>query len=166
MISMRKRVLKIILISLLFMPFCYANVQYSTQEELKKIEDEFQKCINKNNMTDYAMMQCTTIGMKKYNKEIEKTIKAGKELLSKEQYKQFLLTQKKWEEFMTEENKFLSQTYEKKCPPYLPCLMAASDKYEYTKNRAQDLSGFFGILTLFSKEGVLDDGLNFVEFKY
>ena len=148
------------------MPVYCANAQYSKQEELKKIKDEVKECIDKNYMTDYAMMQCTLIGTKKYEKEIKKITKAGKKFLSKEQYEQFLKTQQKWEEFMIEEDKLLKQTYEKNCPPYLPCLSATSDKYEYTKSRAEDLSGFFSTLTFFSTEGVLDDGRNFVKFNY
>jgi len=54
----------------------------------------------------------------------------------------------------------------KNCPPDLPCLLASSDRYHYAKYRAEDLSGFFGTLILFSERGVLDDELNFVPFKY
>lgn len=102
---------------------------------------------------------------KKYNTEIKKTTKAAKDLLSKPQYEQFLKTQQKWEKFIKEEDILLKQTYKKNCPPYLPCLVASSDIYEYTKSHAEDLSGFCGLLMLFSKKGVLDDELNFIPFK-
>lgn len=163
---MKKVVLNVLLFAFFFASACFGAVQYSTQEELKKIADDVQKCIDENYMTDYSMAQCTIEGTKRYNAEIEKTVNAAKDLLSKEQYEQFLKTQKKWEEFMKEKDNLLKQTYEKNCPPYLPCLVAAGDRYHFVKARAEDLSGFCGLLILFSDKGVLDDNLNFVEFKY
>ncbi len=154
----------LVLFLFLFVSVSYA-LDYTTQEELKKIEEETQKCIDKNYMTDYAMMQCSIEGTKKYKVEIDRTIKGTKKYLSKTQYEQYLKTQEKWEEFMGEYDKLLKQTYEKHCPPYLACLSAVDDRYEYTKHRAEDLSGFIGVLQLFKKEGVLDDELNFVQFE-
>ncbi len=152
------------LISILSFSFCFAKETYTTQDELKKIDEETQKCIDKNYMTDYDMMQCSLKGIEKYNKEIDRTISAAKDMLSKEQYEQFLKTQKAWENFMKEEDNLLKEMFEKNCPPYLPCLTATGDKYFYTKERAEDLSGFLGVWKLFKESGVLDDELNFVPF--
>ncbi len=43
------------------------------------------------------MMQCSIEGMKKYNIEIEKTIKAAQNILSKPQYEHFIKEQRMWE---------------------------------------------------------------------
>ena len=157
---------KIITILSIFLFLTCIAEEYTTQEELNKIENETQECIDKNYQTDYAMMQCTIKGTNKYKEEIERTIKATKNFLSEDQYKQYLKTQKQWESFMNEYDKLLRQTYEKKCPPYLACLCAVDDRYEYTKLRAEDLSGFIGLLRLFKKDGVIDDELNIVPFDY
>lgn len=157
------RKILVLLLPFFLMTACLAQ-DFATQEELKKIEQEVQECIDKNYMTDYSMMQCTNKGTKKYNNEINRTVKTAKNHLSNAQYEQFLKAQASWQNFMTENDKLLKQTYEKKCPPYLPCLSAADDRYEYTKSRAMDLSGFLGTLLLFKEDGVLDDELNFVPF--
>ncbi len=161
-----KNNLIILLISLILLSFAptTAKENYTTQEELKKIAKDTQKCIDKNYMTDYAMMQCSLQGIEKYNKEIDKTVTAAKDMLSKEQYEQFLKTQKAWENFMKEEDNLLKQMFEKDCPPYLPCLSATGHRYHFVKNRAEDLSGICNTWTLFKKSGVLDDGKDFVPF--
>mgnify|MGYP001040096386 FL=1 len=155
----------ITILSILLFSICIAE-EYTTQEELNKIENETQECIDKNYQTDYAMMQCTIKGTNKYKEEIERTIKATKNFLSEDQYKQYLKTQKQWESFMNEYDKLLKQTYEKKCPPYLACLCASGKRHHRIKDRAEDLSGFIDILQLFKKDGVIDDELNIVPFDY
>ena len=162
---MKTTLLKIFfLILILYFSVSVAKETYTTQEELKKIDEETQKCIDKNYETDYDMMQCSLKGIEKYNKEINRTVAAAKDMLSKTQYEQFLKTQKAWENFMKEEDNLLKQTYEKDCPPYLPCLTGVDIKHDYIKERAEDLSGFLGVWKLFKEDGVLDDGLNFVPF--
>ncbi len=144
---------KMFLISLAIFIFssisCFAK-NYSTQEDLKKIEQETQKCIDANFASDYTMAQCVIKGTEKYNFEIEKTVKAAKNYLSGAQYEQFLKRQEKWIKSAKKYNdKVQNTTY----PPYQPYLMAADDEYEYVKARAMDLSGFLGTLLLFKKDG-------------
>ncbi len=157
---MKKNILKIILILILLLitPFCFCKTKriihktYSTQEELKKIADEVQQCIDTNYRTDLDMQKCTDEGTRRYNIEIEKTVKAAKNILSKEQYEQFLKTQQKWEEFIKEEEKLLDETYG--VDPYRQdtFLIASHDIYLYTKSRAEDLSDFCGLFILLFKE--------------
>lgn len=118
--------------------------EYSTQEELKKIADDTQKCIDANFVTDYAMAQCTIEGTKKYGAEIEKTVKAAEKFLSKAQYKQFLKTQAKWEKFVEKHDKTKKINY----PPYQPYLLAVDEIYEYTKDRAIYLNKYIEGLLL------------------
>ena len=126
---MKTTLLKIFfLILILYFSVSVAKETYTTQDELKKIDEETQKCIDKNYETDYDMMQCSLKGIEKYNKEINRTVAVAKYMLSKTQYEQFLKTQKAWENFMKEEDNLLKQTYEKNCPPYMPCLTATGDK--------------------------------------
>ncbi len=155
----------LIILSILLFSICIAE-EYTTQEEIKKIADETQECIDKNYQTDYAMMQCSIEGTNKYKEEIQKTINATKKLLSEDQYKQYLKTQKQWEDFMNEYDKLLKQTYEKNCPPYLACLCAQGERYHLVKERIEYLSEFIDILQLFKKDGVIDDELNIVPFDY
>ncbi len=150
---MKKTVSTILLFILLFiMPFCIAKAKCSTQEKLKKIADEVQHCIDTNYRTDYDMQKCTDEGIKRYNDEIEKTVKSAKKLLSKEQYEQFLKTQQKWEEFIREEEKLLDKTYRVDVYRQDTFLTASSIVYHYTKSRAEDLSGFCNLFILFFKE--------------
>lgn len=136
---MRKSFIAIfLLITILsFAVICIAE-EYSTQEELKKIEQDTQDCIDVNYISDYTMAQCVIEGTKKYNIEIEKTVKAAKNYLSQSQYEQFLKTQAQWEEFMKTHDK----TNKINFPPYQPYLEAADDTYEYTKDRAMTLNKF------------------------
>lgn len=106
---------------------------YSTQEELKKIEDEVQKCIDTNFISDYTMAQCIISGTEKYNIEINKTVNAAKNYLSKSQYKRFLNQQKNWEKTA---RKYANKVESIAIPPYQPYLFAADDEYEHVKNRA------------------------------
>ncbi len=143
-----------------------AFASYCTSSEtIKKIDNETQNCINANYQTDRMMMLCTYEGYEKYNQEIKKTIKGAKDILPKAEYEELLRSQEKWEEFIKQHNILLKQTYEKNCHPYLPCLAAASDKYEYIKTRIKDLSGFLYLYTFYKQNGVLDDELNFQQFK-
>lgn len=149
----------------LFMAITCIAKDYSTPQELEKIEKEVEACISKNYLSDYTMAQCTIKGTEKYNIEINRIVNAARNYLSKAQYEQFLKAQTSWQSFINENDKLLELTYEKNCPPYLPYLSAADDRYEYAKSRAMDLSGFLETLLLFKKDGVLDDELNFVPFK-
>ncbi len=120
-------------------------VDYTTQKELKEIENETQKCIDENYISDYTMAQCTIERTKKYNIEIERTIKAAKNILSKSQYEQLLKNQSKWEDFAKKHNKIHKINY----PPYQPYLLAANDIYEITKDRAVYLNKFIeGLLSM------------------
>lgn len=155
---MNKKFLILLLILVLIVSFfavhkSIANTEIS-QDNIKKIEEEEKDCINKNFETDYDMMQCSIIAMEKYSLEIEKVLKSSKKLFSKEQYEQMLKAQAKWEEFMEENNLLLEMTYEKDCPPYLPCLTAQGEKSDYTKNRAVELIGFYNIYKLFQEKGI------------
>ena len=152
----------ILLLTLVLIVFFFAahksvaNNEIS-QDNIKKIEEEEKDCINKNFETDYDMMQCSIIAMKKYNLEIEKVLKNSKKLFSKEQYEQMLKAQAKWEEFMKENNLLLEMTFEKDCPPYLPCLVAQGERSALVKEHAQLLIGQHNVYKLFQEKGIPDD---------
>ena len=189
---MKKFILLIVVIILCTVPFCFSQVQnsikgkienvylnlkypyqveidfskadFASQDELKKIDNDIQKCLDTNYETDYDMMQCSLKGIEKYKIEINRSLEAAKYLISKKQYHLLLNSQKEWEKYRQKEDKFLKEAYEKNCPPDLPCLIAVGDKYHSFKNRAENLSGFCGIWILFKEKGILDDDLNFVPF--
>ena len=146
--------LVLILISLGFIADKTIANDKISQDNIKKIEKEEKECISKNYETDYDMMQCSIVAMKKYNAEIEKVLKSSKKLFSKEQYNQMLKSQAKWEEFMKENNLFLEMIYEKDCPPYLPCLVAQGEKSALTKEHAQLLIGQHNVYKLFREKGI------------
>ena len=107
-----------LLLILLSTTVCSAK-DYSTQQELKKIEDEVQKCIDTNFTSDYTVAQCVINGINKYNIEINKTVNAAKNYLSKAQYEQFLNNQKKWEKSV---KKYINKVESISIPPYQPYL--------------------------------------------
>lgn len=139
---------------------------YTSSETIEKIDKETKDCIDTHYQTDHTMMVCVYKGYEKYNQEIKKTIEGAKEILPKAEYEELLKSQEKWEEFVKQHNILLKQTYEKNCPPFLPCLTASSDKYEYIKTRIKDLSGFLWLYVFYKQEGILDDELNFQEFSH
>lgn len=59
-----------LLLILLSTTVCSAK-DYSTQQELKKIEDEVQKCIDTNFTSDYTMAQCVINGINTILKSIK-----------------------------------------------------------------------------------------------
>ena len=142
----------------------FSKADFASQDELKKIDNDVQKCLDTNYETDYDMMQCSLKGIEKYKIEINRSLEAAKYLISKKQYHLLLNSQKEWEKYRQKEDKFLKEAYEKNCLSYLPCLIAVGDKYHSFKNRAENLSGFCGIWILFKEKGILDDDLNFVPF--
>ena len=142
----------------------FSKADFASQDELKKIDKDVQECLDTNYETDYDMMQCCLKGIEKYKIEINRSLEAAKYLISKKQYHLLLNSQKEWEKYRQKEDEFLNETYEKNCPPDLPCLIAVGDKYHSFKNRAENLSGFCGIWILFKEKGILDSGLNFVPF--
>lgn len=111
---------------------------FTSQEDLKKIDEETKNCINVHYETDYTMMMCVIEGTKKYTAEIEKMKKAAQSILSKPRYEGFLKAQYKWEKSLSKFNYISNMEY----LPFQPRLLAENDRYHYIKSRAEYLSKF------------------------
>lgn len=87
----------LLILSICLLPSCFCAQKYTTQEELQKIADDTQNCIDTNYMTDYTMALCVIEGTKKYELEIDKITKNAQNYLLETQYNKFSKQQKKWE---------------------------------------------------------------------
>ncbi len=111
---------------------------YTSQETLKKIDKETQKCIDTHFETDYTMMLCVVEGTKKYSAEIEKTMKAAQNILPKPKYERLAKEQHTWEKSLSRFNYINNMEY----LPFQPRLLAENDRYHYIKSRAIYLCKF------------------------
>ena len=145
---MKKNILLTTVIILCTVPFCFSQVQNSIKEKVgnishpnipKKIDDEFNSCLEKEDITYYQMLQCTIEGKNKYNIEIEKTVKKLKKVLSDEQYSELIKSQQKWQEFYEQDNSFLDSTFGDNYPPYMPITISENYKLLNAKYRLEQL---------------------------
>ena len=146
--SMKKNILLTTVIILCTVPFCFSQVQNSIKEKVKnishsnipkKIDDEFNSCLEKEDITYHQMLQCTIEGKNKYNIEIEKTVKKLKKVLSDEQYSKLIKSQQKWQEFYEQDNSFLDSTFGDNYPPYMPITISENYKLLNAKYRLEQL---------------------------
>lgn len=139
---MKKNIFLMSLIMFLSLNTVCTAQEYTTWEEIKKIDDEVQACVDENYMSDYTMASCTVEGTKKYNAEIDKTLKAAKNYLSKARYKRFLTAQGRWEKYMEEYSKLVFENFGVGYPSYLGELTAKDMVHDTTRERLQGLSNF------------------------
>lgn len=139
---MKNNIFLMLLIFFLFAASSAFANDFTTKEDIEKISEETQFCIDNNYMSDYTMASCADEGTKKYNIEIKRTVKAAKNYLSKGQYKRLLKTQDKWEKYMEENVKFLFDNLGGGYPSYLGELTVHGTIKGITKNRLQGLINF------------------------
>ena len=149
---MKKNILLTTVIILCTIPFCFSQVQNSIKEKVKnishsnipkKIDDEFNSCLEKEDITYHQMLQCTIEGKNKYNIEIEKMVKKLKKVLSDEQYSKLIKSQQKWQEFYEQDNSFLDSTFGDNYPPYMPITISENYKLLNAKYRLEQLYEMF-----------------------
>lgn len=146
---MKKKIIVFLSLSILVLSsYCLITnktnaVDEISQENIKKIEEEEKKCIDENNQTNAGMINCTDVTSQKYEKEIEKVLKASKKMLTKEEYEQLLKTQEKWEEFIREEYALIDMIYEKPNSPRTHYFIAMGVKDAHIEQRAKKLVSFY-----------------------
>ena len=73
---------------------------YVNLDKINSIDLDTNECINKTYKENGNIKKCATIGIKKYDLEIKKTLVKAKTNLEINQYNQLLKTQKSWENYL------------------------------------------------------------------
>ena len=105
------------------------------------IDIEVQKCMKKENYTTGGMSYCVAQSNKKWEKEIEKSIKELKKYLKEDEYKKLLYSEQKWEEYKKAKIELLNETY-LKSPAHIYINYLSGDVVNITEERAYELSLF------------------------
>ena len=146
-----KRIVPIFLVLILISLGFIANKTIASdkisQDNIKKIEQETQICLNKG----IAMHNCNYEAINKYEIEIKKVIKKLKNKLSQSQYKKLLVSQQKWEEFAKANNELYSDIFDI-IPATIVHLFGSSYKKQVYENRFNELVELYNEYNILLKD--------------
>ena len=124
---------------------------YVNLDKINSIDLDTNECINKTYKENGNIKKCATIGIKKYDLEIKKTLVKAKTNLEINQYNQLLKTQKSWEKYIQDFDKLYDEFYKKNCSKDFSDFCSENAKYQLHKKHVIELSNFFDDIKVIDK---------------
>lgn len=130
---------------MIFSVIAWSQAQTKEENSIDKLESN---CLNKNNISNAEMCNCTIKAKESWDKELNKNYGLLKTKLPKEAFEVLKNSQQQWVVYRDKEFLFISKFYKEVKEGTLWYPVAETAKKEIVKKRAQELEEYYRMLDL------------------